>query len=62
MQISTCQDVLKLEEQRELKFIEQSCKLGNKQWTVSYPWKRDPAQLPDNHVVVQKSWKALKPD
>ena len=41
-------------EQRELKLIEESCKLFNKQWTVSYPWKRDPAQLPDNQVQVQR--------
>ena len=41
-------------EQRELKLIEESCKLINKQWMVSYPWKRDPAQLPDNQVQVQR--------
>ena len=41
-------------EQRELKLIEESCKLVNKQWTASYPWKRDPAQLPDNQVQVQR--------
>ena len=41
-------------EQCELKLIEQSCKLSNKQWTVSYPWKRDPAQLADDYVQVQK--------
>lgn len=41
-------------EQHELKLIEESCKLVDKQWTVNYPWKRDPTQLPD------ESWKLLK--
>ena len=45
---------MSLEEQQELKLIEESCKLVNKKWTVSYPWKKDPAQLLDNHVQVQR--------
>lgn len=45
---------MSLEEEHELKLISESCKLVSKQWTVSYPWKGDPEQLPDNHAQVLK--------
>ena len=45
---------MSLEEKRELKVIEENmvyCQ-NNKQWTIGYPWIKDPTLLPDNKGAV----------
>lgn len=39
---------LTLKEERELKLIEDGLKFRGSYWESSYPWIRDPGQLPDN--------------
>ena len=38
-----------LKEERELMMIEEGLKIDNKQWTATYPWKRNPCDLPNNY-------------
>ena len=42
------------EEKAELKLIEESCKLQGKGWLMKYPWKKDPACLPNKYTQVLK--------
>jgi hypothetical protein len=35
-----------------MKIIEESCSLEDNKWTMKYPWKRDPKELPDNYTHV----------
>ena len=39
---------------KEAKIIEESCTRSGNRWTVPYPWKRDPKQLPDNKIQIEK--------
>ena len=41
-------------ERKEAQIIESSCQKVGNQWMVSYPWKRDPALLPDNKSQATK--------
>ena len=47
-------EYLFLQEQAEQKIIEESCTLENKRWTVKYPWKKNPKDLPNNYAQVVK--------
>ena len=47
-------DKLSQVEREEAKVIEDSCVLKNNQWTIPYPWKKDPKLLPDNKNVAIK--------
>ena len=42
------------EERDELKLIEDSCQLQGNRWLMKYPWRRNPACLPDNYAQVIK--------
>ena len=42
------------QERAEMEIIEESCTLENNKWTIKYPWKRDPKELPNNYVQVVK--------
>ena len=41
---------MSLREERELKLLEENMEYcqNNKQWTILYPWIKDPTLLPDN--------------
>ena len=57
--VSPCQcspTKLTLQEQKELKLIEESCHLEEKKWTISYSWKKSLEILPDNYA----QWKSTK--
>ena len=41
-------------EKQVLKEIEQSCDLHGNKWTMKYPLKKDPTNLPDNYTQVLK--------
>ena len=41
-------------EREEGKIIEASCEKSGNQWLIPYPWKRDPALLPDNKIQAIK--------
>jgi hypothetical protein len=41
-------------ERKEAKVIEDSCEKLNGQWLISYPWKRDPYELPDKQRASGK--------
>ncbi|KAK3737988.1 hypothetical protein QZH41_001003 [Actinostola sp. cb2023] len=45
-----------LQEERELKLIEQNLSFNSKEniWTAHYPWIKDPVNLPNNKVVAVK--------
>ena len=45
---------MSLQEQRELKMIEESCELVGKRWIMNYPWKKNPEHLPNNYPQVLK--------
>ena len=47
-------------EREEAKIIESSCQKNGNQWVVSYPWKRDPALLPDNKSQAIKKLEATE--
>ena len=47
-------------EREEAKKIESSCQKNGSQWVVSYPWKRDPALLPDNKSQAIKKLEATE--
>lgn len=47
-------DKLSEAERKEAKVIEDSCILRNNQWTISYPWKRDPTALPNNKNLAMR--------
>ena len=47
-------------ERKEAKIIESSCQKVGNQWMVSYPWKRDPALLPDNKSQATKKLEATE--
>ena len=47
-------------EREEGKAIESSCHKAANQWVVSYPWKRDPALLPDNKSQARKKLAATE--
>ncbi|XP_068693002.1 uncharacterized protein [Montipora foliosa] len=47
-------------EREEAKIIERSCQKNCNQWVVSYPWKRDPALLPDNKSQAIKKLEATE--
>ncbi|XP_063952061.1 uncharacterized protein LOC135153433 [Lytechinus pictus] len=38
----------------EQKFIIKACQKKGRQWLVPYPWQRNPKELPDNKVLVEK--------
>ena len=40
------------QERTEMKIMEESCSLEDNTWTMKYPWKRDPKELPDNYIHV----------
>ncbi|XP_033643441.1 uncharacterized protein LOC117303376 [Asterias rubens] len=51
----TCEpEKLSPAELKEAKIIEESCIRNGNRWTVPYPWKRDPKQLPDNKIQIEK--------
>ncbi len=45
---------MSLQEQRELKMIEESCKLAGRRWIMNYPWKKNPEHLANNYPQVLK--------
>ncbi|PIK55383.1 hypothetical protein BSL78_07699 [Apostichopus japonicus] len=54
-------------ETEEYEVINKSCKKVGSQWMVSYPWKRDPNELPDNKSQAErmlfhteKNWQKTK--
>ena len=47
-------------EREEAKIIESSCQKVGNQWMVSYPWKTDPALLPDNKSQATKMLEATE--
>ena len=47
-------------ERKEAKVIEDSCEKLNGQWIISYPWKRDPYELPDNREQAEKKLEATE--
>ena len=50
-----CEDVkLSAQEREELKIIEGSYQLHGNKWTMKYPWKRSPLDLPDNYGQIRK--------
>ena len=53
-------DKLSQIEREEAKAIESSCQKAGNQWVVSYPWKRDPALLPDNKSQARKKLEATE--
>ena len=53
-------DKLSQLEREEAKAIESSCQKAGNQWVVSYPWKRDPALLPDNKSQARKKLEATE--
>ena len=53
-------DKLSQIEREEVKIIESSCQKVRNQWMVSYPWKRDPALLPDNKSQANKKLEATE--
>ena len=44
----------------EYNIINRLCKQMGKQWQVSYPWKRDPKDLPDNRWQAEKMLEATE--
>ena len=51
----TCEpEKLSPAELKEAKIIEDSCTRNGNRWTVPYPWKRYPNQLPDNKIQIEK--------
>ena len=53
-------DKLSQIEREEAKIMERSCQKVGNQWMVSYPWKRDPALLPDNKSQAIKNLEATE--
>ena len=53
-------DKLSQIEREEAKMIERSCQKVGNQWMVLYPWKRDPALLPDNKSQAIKKLEATE--
>jgi len=53
-------DKLSQIEREEAKVIESSCQKAGNQWVVAYPWKRDPALLPDNKSQARKKLEATE--
>ena len=53
-------DKLSQIEREEAKAIESSCQKAGNQWVVAYPWKRDPALLPDNKSQARKKLEATE--
>ena len=49
-----------LNEERELMLIERGLKHENGLWTATYPWKRDPHNLPDNRSVAFATLKSTE--
>ena len=41
-------------ERREMKVIEDSCRMVGNLWLIPYPWKQDPKGLPNNEVQARK--------
>ena len=41
-------------EREEYEIISNSCSKEGNQWLMPYPWKRDPALLPDNRGLAMK--------
>ena len=53
-------DKLSQIEREEAKIIENSCQKVENQWMVRYPWKKDPACLPDNKSQAIKKLEATE--
>ena len=53
-------DKLSQVEREEAKIIERSCQKVGNQWMVSYPWKIDPALLPDSKSQAIKKLEATE--
>ena len=53
-------DKLSQIEREEAKIIENSCQKVENQWMVPYPWKKDPACLPDNKSQAIKKLEATE--
>ena len=49
-----------IKKERELKLIESGLKLENGKWIVTYPWKRDPNQLPNNEKMAMAILKSTE--
>ena len=47
-------------ERREMKIIEDSCRMIGNQWLIPYPWKGDPKELPNNKVQARKKLEATE--
>ena len=47
-------------ERAEMKIIEEACTLEDSKWTVEYPWKRDPTELPDNYAQVVSKMESME--
>ena len=43
-----------------MKIIEDSCQKIGHQWLISYLWKRDPKELPNNEVQAKKKLEATE--
>lgn len=54
-------DRLSQMEREEAKImIESSCQKVGNHWMISYPWKKDPALLPENKSQVSKNLEATE--
>ena len=53
-------DKLSQVERDEAKIIEDSCVKVKDQWMMSYPWKRDPNELPDNKQLAVKRLESIE--
>jgi len=49
-----------LQEERELALIESGLSHEEGQWTATYPWIRDPKELPDNYTSALSMMKSLE--
>ena len=57
----TCEaDKLSRIEREEYEIIANSCRKTGNQWTIPYPWKKDPALLPDNKDLAMKRLETLE--
>ncbi|XP_071948817.1 uncharacterized protein [Antedon mediterranea] len=52
----SCKKSLIVNEGMETKLLEDSCIKVENQWTVPYPWVRDPSDLMDNKHQAKKCW------
>ena len=49
-----------IQQERELAMIEGGLHLEDKQWTATYPWQRDPRELPNNYSAALATLKSTE--